>query len=130
RQAQHPNRGHGAQAGSEALLFGQPGPLHQVNMRRRLAIPQLAFGPPQSAGHPLEIAQFQAWRLKEPVSGRRYTVVELQSHGGETGYGEGGPVPAAQMAEARVTVLERRATESEFVRARLAGIPAMEAAVG
>src|SRR5439155_23862322 len=58
------------------------------------------------------------------------TVGQLPSHGGGTGYGEGGPAPAAQMAEARVTVLERRATESEFVRARLAGIPAMEAAVG
>ena len=90
----------------------------------------MAFGPPQSAGHPLEIAQFQAWRLKEPVSGRRYTVVELQSRGGETGYGEGGPVPAAEIVEARTAILGRRATESEFVRARLAGIPAMEAAVG
>ena len=99
-------------------------------MRRRLAIPPLAFAPPQSAGHPLEIAQFQAWRLKEPVSGRRYTVVELQSGSGETGYGEGGPVPAAEIVEARAAIQGRRATESEFVRARLAGIPAMEAAVG
>jgi galactonate dehydratase len=101
-----------------------------MNMKRRLAIPPLAFGPPQSAGHPLEIAQFQAWRLKEPVSGRRYTVVELQSRSGETGYGEGGPVPAAEIVAARTAIQGRRATESEFVRARLAGIPAMEAAVG
>jgi galactonate dehydratase len=99
-------------------------------MKRRLAIPPLAFAPPQSAGHPLEIAQFQAWRLKEPVSGRRYTVVELQSRSGETGYGEGGPVPAAEIVEARAAIQGRRVTESEFVRARLAGIPAMEAAVG
>jgi galactonate dehydratase len=101
-----------------------------MNIKRRLAIPPLAFAPPQSAGHPLEIAQFQAWRLKEPVSGRRYTVVELQSRSGETGYGEGGPVPAAEIVEARAAIQGRRATESEFVRARLAGIPAMEAAVG
>ena len=99
-------------------------------MKRRLVIPPLAFAPPQSAGHPLEIAQFQAWRLKEPVSGRRYTVVELQSRSGETGYGEGGPVPAAEIVEARAAIQGRRVTESEFVRARLAGIPAMEAAVG
>jgi galactonate dehydratase len=101
-----------------------------MNIKRRLAIPPLAFAPPQSAGHPLEIAQFQAWRLKEPVSGRKYTVVELESRGGETGYGEGGPVPAAEIVEARAAILGRRATESEFVRAHLAGIPAMEAAVG
>ena len=99
-------------------------------MKRSLAIPHLAFGPPQNTGHPLEISQFQAWRLKEPVSGRRYTVVELQSRSGETGYGEGGPVPAAEIVEARAAILRRRATESEFVRAHLAGIPAIEAAVG
>uniref|UniRef100_Q01RM3 Mandelate racemase/muconate lactonizing enzyme, C-terminal domain protein n=1 Tax=Solibacter usitatus (strain Ellin6076) TaxID=234267 RepID=Q01RM3_SOLUE len=101
-----------------------------MNMKRRLTIPPLAFAPPQSAGHPLEIVQFHAWRLKEPVSGRRYTVVELQSRSGETGYGEGGPVPAAEIVEARAAIQGRRVTESEFVRARLAGIPAMEAAVG
>jgi galactonate dehydratase len=101
-----------------------------MNMKRRLAIPPLAFAPPQSAGHPLEIVQFQAWRLKEPVSGRRYTVVELQARSGETGYGEGGPVPAAEIVEARAAIQGRRATESEFVRARLDAIPAMEAAVG
>ena len=101
-----------------------------MNIKRRLAIPPLAFAPPQSAGHPLEIAQFQAWRLKEPVSGRRYTVVELQSRSGETGYGEGGPVPAAEIVEARAAIQGRRATESEFVRARWPAYLRMEAAVG
>src|SRR5436190_7799311 len=98
-------------------------------MRRRLPIPDLALAPPQIAAHPLEIVQFRAWRLKEPVSGRRYTVVELRSRSGETGYGEGGPVPTAEILEARAALERRRATEFEFVRARLAGIPAMEAAV-
>src|SRR5678815_2478631 len=96
-------------------------------MRRRLLVPDVALAPPQAAGHPLEIVQFHAWRLKEPVSGRRYTVVELQARSGETGYGEGGPVPAAEIVEARAAIQGRRATESEFVRARLAAIPAMEA---
>src|SRR5438270_2229006 len=98
-------------------------------MRRRLLAPDIVFAPSQSTGHPLEITQFRAWRLKEPVSGSRYTVIELQSRSGETGYGEGGPAPAAEIVEARATVLGRRANESEFIRARLAGIPAMEAAV-
>ena len=98
--------------------------------RRTLRTPDLGalFAPPQSASHPLAIAQFRAWRLKEPVSARRYTVVKLQSQSGVPGYGEGGPAP--EIVEARAAVAGRRATESEFVRARLAALPAMEAAVG
>ena len=98
-------------------------------MRRKLPEIALAFGPAQSASHPLTINAFRAWRLKEPVSGRRYTVVKLQSQSGDTGYGEGGPVPATEIVEARTTVMGRRANESEFIRARLAAIPTMEAAV-
>jgi galactonate dehydratase len=87
------------------------------------------FAPPQSASHPLAIAQFRAWRLKEPVSARRYTVVKLLSQSGVAGYGEGGPVSALEIAEARSAAIGKRATESEFIRARLAANPAMEAAV-
>jgi len=73
------------------------------------------------------IAQFHAWRLKEPVSGRRYTVVKLQAQTGETGYGEGGPAPGPEIADARAAVIGRRASDSEFIRARLNG--PMEAAI-
>jgi galactonate dehydratase len=79
--------------------------------------------------HSLAIAQFRAWRLKEPISGRRYTVVKLQSQNGQAGYGEGGPAPLTEIVEARNALAQRRATESEFVRVRLAALPAMEAAV-
>jgi galactonate dehydratase len=99
--------------------------------KRTLRSPDLGalFAPWQSVSHPLAIAQFRAWRLKEPVSGRRYTVVKLQSQSGESGYGEGGLATAAEIVEARGVMVGRRATESEFVRARLAGLPAMEAAI-
>jgi len=99
-------------------------------MRRKIPEITAAFGPPQTTSHPLAIAAFRAWRLREPVSGRRYTVVKLQSQSGDIGYGEGGPVLAGNLAEAKAAVLGRRASESEFIRQRLAGIPAMEAAVG
>ena len=99
-------------------------------MRRKLPEITVAFAPPQSTSHPLAVASFRAWRLREPVSGRRYTVVKLQSQSGETGYGEGGPVPATEIVEARTAVVGRRAHESEFIRQRLAAIPSMEAAVG
>jgi galactonate dehydratase len=98
-------------------------------MRRKLPDLGLAFAPPQDTNHPLSIAQVRAWRLKEPVSSRRYTVVKLQSQSGDTGYGEGGPATAAEIAEAKTAVTGRRATESEFIRARLKTIPAMEAAI-
>lgn len=98
-------------------------------MRRKLPDFGAAFAPPQSASHPMAIAQLRAWRLKEPVSGRRYTVVKLQSQSGDFGFGEGGPALAADIAEARTAVTGRRATESEFIRMRLAAIPTMEAAV-
>ena len=45
------------------------------------------------------------------------------------GYGEGGPAQAAEIVAARAAVMDRRATESEYIRAALRGAPALEAAV-
>ena len=87
------------------------------------------FGPPAVTDHPLKIVEFRAWRLKEPVSNRRYTVVSLKSQGGTAGYGEGGFALAAEMVAARAAVMDRRATESEFIRAALLHLPSLEAAV-
>ncbi len=87
------------------------------------------FALPAAEDHPLKIVEFRAWRLKEPDSNRRYTVVRLRSQGGTAGYGEGGPGLAADIAEARTAAMDRRATESEFIRAALHRLPALEAAV-
>lgn len=87
-----------------------------------------AFAPPQAASGRLSITGLQAWRLKEPVSGRRYTVVRVESAGG-SGWGEGGPCPAVEIATAKAAVVGRRSTETEFIRHTLASTPAMEAAV-
>jgi galactonate dehydratase len=67
--------------------------------------------------------------MREPGSGRSYTVVRVESRGGAIGYGEGGPVKGSDIAEAKTAVVGRRGTDAEFVRHRLAGVPAMEAAV-
>src|SRR5206468_8238728 len=53
----------------------------------------------------------------------------LQSQGGIAGYGEGGPAPSAEIVAARAAVTDRRATESEYIRAALRGAPALEAAI-
>ena len=87
------------------------------------------FAPPAVTDHPLKIVQLRAWRVKEPDSNRRYTVVSLKSQSGTSGYGEGGPVSGTEIAEARSTVMGRLATDSEFIRASLHRLPALEAAV-
>lgn len=97
---------------------------------KRLPATGFVFAPPQGGSHPLSIAELKAWRLKEPVSGRRYTVVKLQSQSGAVGYGEGGPTTQAELIEARAAMAGRRAHETEFIRARFASMPAIEAAVG
>lgn len=86
--------------------------------------------PPATAGSdPLTLLTMKAWRLREPGSGRSYTVVKLESRGGTVGFGEGGAVRGADVTGARAVVIGRRATESEFVRNALAATPALEAAV-
>jgi galactonate dehydratase len=99
-------------------------------MRRPWTGMPVEFAPAASANHPLAISTCRAWRLREPVSGRRYTVVKLTSQGGTSGFGEGGPAAASDIAEMRAAITGRRATESEFVRHRLAALPSMEAAAG
>jgi galactonate dehydratase len=91
---------------------------------------QAAFAPPAAAGDDrLVITSLRAWRVREPVSQRRYTVVKLESRGGAIGYGEGGAAVGTDIAEATAAIAGRRATDAEFIRHRLAAFPAMEAAV-
>ncbi|HXB70282.1 MAG TPA: mandelate racemase/muconate lactonizing enzyme family protein [Candidatus Acidoferrales bacterium] len=85
--------------------------------------------PQAAAADGLSIATVRGWRLREPSSGRRYTVLRLTTRGGLVGYGEGAPATAADIAEAKAAALGRRPNETEFIRHRLAATPAMEAAV-
>ncbi|HKE21721.1 MAG TPA: mandelate racemase/muconate lactonizing enzyme family protein [Bryobacteraceae bacterium] len=88
-----------------------------------------AFAPqPASAGRG-SIASVHGWRLREPDSGRRYTVLRLETRGGMAGYGEGGPATSAEILEARAAAIGRQPNESEYIRHRLAAVPSMEAAV-
>ncbi len=82
-----------------------------------------------SSTDPLAIMGLRGWRLREPVSGRRYTVVRLETRGGLSGYGEGGPARAADILDAKAALSGRTANETEFVRRRLTASPQMEAAV-
>lgn len=88
--------------------------------------PQAANG---TAASPLTITGMRAWRIKEPVGGRRYTVVEIETRGGIAGYGEGGVTRGVHITEARPLVVGRRAADQEYFRQALAATPAIEAAV-
>ena len=101
-----------------------------VRLRRLESATRLAFGPPQEAVERLTITNVKAWRLREPDSGRRYTIVRLDSHGGVSGFGEGGTANAAEITEAKTALIGRKATALEFVRHRLSSMPALEAAFG
>ena len=69
------------------------------------------------------IGSVHGWRLREPDSGRRYTVLRLETRGGLTGYGEGGPSTASEILEARSATIGRRPNESEYIRHRLPKSP-------
>jgi galactonate dehydratase len=88
-----------------------------------------AFAPQAVVADHRSIANLRAWRLREPSSARRYTVLRLETRDGLVGYGEGGPATGAEIAAAKSAAIGRRPNETEFIRHRLAATPAMEAAV-
>ncbi|HLX46367.1 MAG TPA: enolase C-terminal domain-like protein [Bryobacteraceae bacterium] len=98
-------------------------------MRRKIWSNLPPFSPQAAVTDRLSIANVRGWRLREPSSGRRYTVLRLETRGGLVGYGEGGPASAAQIADAKAAATGRRPNETEFIRHRLAASPPMEAAV-
>ena len=83
-----------------------------------------AFAPQAASTDRTAVARVQGWRLREPDSGRRYTVLRLETRSGMAGYGEGGPATSAAILEARTAATARRPNESEYIRHRLAAIPA------
>ena len=98
-------------------------------MRRKIWGNLPAFAPQAPPVDKRAIANLRGWRLREPFSGRRYTVLRLETREGLVGYGEGGPAARSELLEARSAVVGRRPNETEFIRHRLSGFPSMEAAV-
>jgi galactonate dehydratase len=63
-----------------------------------------------TATDPHQITEFQMFPLREPVSGRTYTVVRLRTKSGLTGYGECARASAAEADKARRAILGKPAT--------------------
>ena len=72
-----------------------------------------------AAGGRLEIAAVDAFRLREPVSRRGYTILRLRSAGGLAGYGECAAAEPAALDEARRALLGQPATAYEALDARM-----------
>jgi galactonate dehydratase len=77
----------------------------------------------------LEVTALEAYPLREPVSGRRYTVVRVQTNSGLIGFGECGSVSVEDLARVRPLVLGKPATAYETVRRQLSAVSNLQAAV-
>lgn len=95
-----------------------------MHTNRRLRLLRLVgFGLDAMAQAPrepaLEITEVTAHPLREPASGRTYTVVRLHTRGGITGYGECRAAPRAELARARQSLQGLPATAYELIAQRL-----------
>src|SRR5262245_2548995 len=77
----------------------------------------------------LVVTAIATYPLREPVSGRRYTAIRVQTESGLTGFGECGLVSGEDLAKAKSVVVGKPATACEIVRRQLATVPNLQAAV-
>jgi len=107
--------------------------IQSTNQRRgRLASLISAQSPvatTQLADEGSAVKDLHLYPLREPISGRRYTVVKVRSRAGLTGFGECGTVSAGDLAKAKQIVLGQAATAYEAVRRQLEDMPNLQAAV-
>ena len=76
----------------------------------------------------LSIANCEAYAIREPVSGREYAILRIETAGGIAGWGETRSVTSADLARAAGILRGRQATEYGPLHARLAGLPNLQAA--
>ena len=57
-----------------------------------------------------EIVELRSYPVREPVSGRSYTIVRLRTQSGLIGWGEAGRAPAADVEKARSRIVGKPAT--------------------
>lgn len=80
-------------------------------------------------GDPLEIRDLKLWSLREPASGRRYTVLRLTARSGGHGYGECAATTPGEFSHARASLIGTSASAYEIAWRRLAEAPGLRAAV-
>lgn len=95
-------------------------------MRLVAALPATAIS--LAPDDPLAISEVGVWPLREPSSGRRYTVLRLRARSGIEGFGECGGLETGDAAFAAAALVGLPATATAAISARLAGRPALAAA--
>jgi galactonate dehydratase len=101
-----------------------------MNVRReklasRIAL-QVAVSAPKD-DH--EITELRVWTVREPASGRAYTVVRLRAKSGLIGWGETGRVNNSDIEKARAGLLGRSATAYAVTRTGTVLDPAINSAM-
>jgi galactonate dehydratase len=98
-----------------------------VQLRRARLAMAPAFFADASTG--LEIAAVRAWRLREPVSRRTYSVIRVQTKNGIAGYGECATASAAEVAETTRLLSGKPATSFEVIASLVHAMPCLQAGV-
>ncbi len=78
---------------------------------------------------PLQISGLRPFPVREPESGRRYTILKIATRAGISGYGETSDLTGPEMVEALRVIQGRQATAFAVFRRELAGMPGVRAAV-
>jgi galactonate dehydratase len=89
-----------------------------MNARRLRLQNQIALQTASAAANANEhlISDLSVYPVREPVSGRAWTLVRVRTSSGLTGWGEAGRVTADDLAKARPAVMKRPATAWATVR--------------
>lgn len=77
----------------------------------------------------MRVSGIRVYPLREPGSGRRYSVVKLVTESGLVGFGECEAVSAAELAKATRIVTGKPATAYEVIRQQLLPLPGLQAAI-
>src|SRR5438105_8332127 len=97
----------------------------QVKRMRLAAFAQAGRAPGDSPANKTElsVSEVKAYALREPASRRAYTVLEIRTNGGLTGYGECPAASSEALTLARQCVTGQAAPAYEVFSRQLAGYP-------
>src|SRR5262245_1124835 len=77
----------------------------------------------------MRVSSIRAYPLREPISGRRYTVIKAVTESGLAGYGECEAVSSADLGKITQMAVGKPATAYEPIRRELLPLPGLQAAL-
>src|SRR5450759_1959492 len=93
-----------------------------LRMARLSAMLAAQVGEPAPGLGALSIANCKAYAVREPVSGREYAILRIETAGGIVGWGETHSIASSELARAAAVLRGRQATEFGPLHAQLAGL--------